>query len=178
MMKTAKKSSKNAQSSKDLNATTNNTEELNFSFNYLNRKYKKNSKVVAYAPLSKTSMGNGSTEKRTSDDNNNSLTGLKVVTKYFYNCDRCQVEFNSLKEYQSHLQTHNVPLGMLFLVNQRLQKIITSAEYFNNQTEQSITCYICGKAFANTRNLNVHLRLHTGFRPFECEICKRKFTSM
>lgn len=42
---------------------------------------------------------------------------------------------------------------------------------------KTYTCLTCSKTFSSQRNLNVHLRIHTGFRPFECNVCKRTFTS-
>ncbi|XP_070377072.1 zinc finger protein 674-like [Dermacentor albipictus] len=37
-------------------------------------------------------------------------------------------------------------------------------------------CRYCNKSFATRGNLNAHLRIHTGERPFQCHLCPRAFT--
>ena len=35
-------------------------------------------------------------------------------------------------------------------------------------------CYICGKGFSKLSLFNIHIRVHTGERPFACKICNYK----
>ena len=36
-------------------------------------------------------------------------------------------------------------------------------------------CGICGKIYTTRSNFNVHLRRHTGEKPYKCTICDKKF---
>lgn len=36
-------------------------------------------------------------------------------------------------------------------------------------------CCVCSKTYATAQNLDVHMRIHTGMRPFGCEHCGKKF---
>jgi hypothetical protein len=47
----------------------------------------------------------------------------------------------------------------------------------NADGTKTYTCLTCSKTFNSQRNLSVHVRIHTGFRPFQCNVCQRTFTS-
>lgn len=44
--------------------------------------------------------------------------------------------------------------------------------------ERPFVCTFCSRRFAQKHNLAIHVRTHTGERPFQCEICSRQFAAL
>ena len=60
-----------------------------------------------------------------------------------------------------------------------LEKVEANQEVHDNfqkgGKEDSFSFEICGQGFKQEKSLNVHLKNHTGAKPFACEICSKAF---
>ncbi|XP_050293746.1 zinc finger protein 22-like [Anthonomus grandis grandis] len=59
----------------------------------------------------------------------------------------------------------------------RMKTHLAKHEILENQSLCSgLICMICNKAFNNHTNLQIHMRTHTGDKPYMCEVCNKSFS--
>ncbi|KAJ8391321.1 hypothetical protein AAFF_G00091080 [Aldrovandia affinis] len=59
----------------------------------------------------------------------------------------------------------------------KLPSIATEPKINSGEHPFKHKCKFCGKAFGNDSALQIHLRSHTGERPYKCNICGNRFTT-
>ncbi|BFF93997.1 zinc finger protein 98-like [Drosophila madeirensis] len=104
-------------------------------------------------------------------------SGKKTSLK---NCLECGKSFRNTHDLSRHLLTHtNIKphechhCQKSFKLKSTLARHL--ATHLNSAQRLSVNCQVCGKLYGSKTALQIHLRLHTGERPFKCEICQQTF---
>ncbi|XP_015036874.2 zinc finger protein 888-like isoform X2 [Drosophila pseudoobscura] len=77
-------------------------------------------------------------------------------------CLECRKPFKNTNDLSRHLLTHTNTKSHL-------------VTHLKSSQRPSVNCQVCGKLYGSKSALQIHLRLHTGERPFKCEICQQTF---
>ncbi|KAK6173497.1 hypothetical protein SNE40_016937 [Patella caerulea] len=93
-------------------------------------------------------------------------------------CSLCGSEFSSEANMKSHMAYHKKT--ETFKCDE-CDKVFARGGYLREHKQRihcqsrPHVCPICSKAFAQTRNLRLHMRIHTGEKPYKCATCHRAF---
>ncbi|XP_019755152.2 zinc finger protein 569 [Dendroctonus ponderosae] len=83
-------------------------------------------------------------------------TGCMGLVKKVYDCRVCNKTFTRKDNLADHLKAH---AGIAM------------------KRRKPSTCEFCLKEFSGISLLQIHIRTHTGERPFACDVCEKKFAS-
>ena len=94
-------------------------------------------------------------------------------------CPKCDKVFQHLKYLKKHMKEFHekapcVQCGKLY-GSSKMTRHIASAH--SNQNLRKFKCEVCGKGFTTCQNLKDHNNVHTGEKPYKCELCDACFAS-
>ena len=122
----------------------------------------------------------------------------KIHQQSMYNCNNCKFQSNLIKYISSHENTNHEGASQVFDSvkdnkgskvkyddnNEKQfccrrcnatfvsEKILQKHRYRDHNHHK---CSLCGKSFATKADLRIHMRKHTGQRPFPCPICDKAY---
>ncbi|XP_050539544.1 zinc finger protein 729-like [Daktulosphaira vitifoliae] len=80
-------------------------------------------------------------------------------------CIGCEIQFHSDLELKQHMEYHKQNF-----------KLSNNSNSIKPNNSLLIVCEICGKRNRNWFQMFIHHRSHTGFKPFQCNLCDSAFS--
>ena len=103
-----------------------------------------------------------------------------LVECYPCSIEDCQILFESKEELDMHKETHNKLYKCEFPgCEKSFMKSINLRKHNKSHCKNKKIYFCpyegCNKSFSASYSVTLHYRIHTGNKPFQCEICGKKF---
>ncbi|XP_039749290.1 zinc finger protein 570-like isoform X1 [Pararge aegeria] len=99
--------------------------------------------------------------------------------KETFKCDHCILVFSAKAEVARHMTVHMEHKKFSCTVCQKEYKWKSGLHrhmLIHNMTGRSIKCDVCDMLFYSQGHLKAHYRVHTGERPYKCELCSQPYS--
>ncbi|KAM9737635.1 uncharacterized protein ACNS7B_013278 [Menidia menidia] len=91
-------------------------------------------------------------------------------------CGYCGELLSSADGLRAHLQTHQKTSKTCSFCGKSFHSILAQELHVRLHTgEKPYSCHVCGKKFSQKGNLTSHLHVHAAEKPFRCKECSRAF---
>ncbi|KAL1460858.1 hypothetical protein WDU94_012797 [Cyamophila willieti] len=101
-----------------------------------------------------------------------------------YPCTQCDRTYQNKKSLYIHVQSHK---GITYRYKSQMKTCLLCNKTITNlskhykevhEDERQFSCNYCAKIFKRKLHLDVHLRRHTGEKPYPCYFCEKRFAQI
>lgn len=129
------------------------------------------------------------------DNDSNTATITEIVQNKVIKCNMCDKLFNSRVRLNSHMNSHIKPFKCKFCDEKYARRDYLKRHEYNEHREyvdedlevsfsegqktfSLVQCAFCPKVLRGKSQLQIHERRHTGEKPYQCEQCNIRFTTV